>query len=95
MNSHFLAFVEEQMYRKIYAKRFVQTYSKWINGFIRFHSNQHQSVLFDQHVEQYLSYLVSFGDISSNKASRKIRQLNDIRLLIHEHNYRPKLVSNR
>ncbi len=83
MNSHFLAFVEEQMYRKIYAKRFVQTYSKWINGFIRFHSNQHQSVLFDQHVEQYLSYLVSFGDISSNKVFWEIIPLQIKSRLIH------------
>jgi hypothetical protein len=39
------------MYLKRYAKKSIQTYLKWINGFIRFNNNQHPSVLFDADVE--------------------------------------------
>jgi len=75
MNSHFLAFIEEQMYLKRNAKRSVQTYLKWINGFIRFHNNQHPSVLFDQHAEQYLSYLVKQKKVAPNTQSVALNAL--------------------
>jgi hypothetical protein len=47
------------MHGKKYSKSSVQTRFKWINGFIIFHNNQPPSVVFDQHVEQYLSCLVN------------------------------------
>ncbi|GAC30168.1 phage integrase N-terminal SAM-like domain-containing protein [Brumicola pallidula] len=37
----------------------MQTRFKWLNRFIIFHNNQPPSVVFDQHVEQYLSCLVN------------------------------------
>jgi hypothetical protein len=47
------------MQLKRYAKKSVGRYFKWISGFIRFRNNQHPSVLFDQHIEQYISHLVN------------------------------------
>lgn len=69
MNNQFLSFVEEQMYLRRYAKRSIQTYLKWIHGFIRFHGGQHPSVLFDDHVEQYLTYLVTQKHVAANTQS--------------------------
>lgn len=76
MNNQFLAFVAEQMYLKRYAKRSVQTYIKWINGYIRYHNGQHPSVLFDSHVEQYLSYLVNHKRVAANTQSIALNALS-------------------
>jgi integron integrase len=76
MNNQFLSFVEEQMYLKRYAKRSVQTYIKWINGYIRFHNGRHPSVLFDNDVELYLSYLVNQKCVAANTQSIALNALS-------------------
>ena len=76
MNNQFLRFVEEQMYLKRYAKRSIQTYLKSINGFIRFHNDQHPALLFDHDVEQYLSYLVNHKKVAANTQSIALNALS-------------------
>lgn len=57
-SSPFLQFVAEEMYKRRYAKRTVETYVHWIKFFILFHNKQHPKDLQDQHVEQFLTHLV-------------------------------------
>lgn len=74
------------MYRKRRSKRLIQTYLKWINGFLRFHNNQHLSVLFDADVEVYRVYLVNQKKVAANTQSIA---LNAISLLCKEIIKRP------
>lgn len=55
--SPFLDFVSEEMYKRRYAKRTVETYLYWIRFFILFHKKQHPNNLENVHVEQFLTYL--------------------------------------
>ncbi len=55
--SPFLDFVTEEMYKRRYAKRTVETYLHWIRFYILFHKKQHPKDLAEQHVEQFLTYL--------------------------------------
>lgn len=55
--SPFLDFVAEEMYKRRYAKRTVETYLHWIRVYILFHKKQHPKDLAEQHVEQFLTYL--------------------------------------
>lgn len=56
-SSPFLQFVAEEMYKRRYAKRTVETYLHWIKFFILFHNKQHPNDLQDQHVEKFLTHL--------------------------------------
>lgn len=56
--SEFLSSIERHMYRKYYAKRTIETYLKWIKGFILFHGKKHPSMMGDPEVEEYLNHLV-------------------------------------
>ena len=55
--SPFLDFVAEEMYKRRYAKRTVETYLHWIRFYILFHKKQHPKDLAEQHVEQFLTHL--------------------------------------
>ncbi|GGW60273.1 integron integrase [Alishewanella tabrizica] len=55
--SPFLDFVTEEMYKRRYAKRTVETYLHWIRFYILFHKKQHPKDLSELHVEQFLTYL--------------------------------------
>lgn len=55
--SPFLDFVTEEMYKRRYAKRTIETYLHWIRFYILFHKKQHPKDLAEQHVEQFLTYL--------------------------------------
>lgn len=55
--SPFLDFVAEEMYKRRYAKRTVETYLHWIRFYILFHKKQHPKDLSEPHVEQFLTYL--------------------------------------
>lgn len=55
--SPFLDFVAEEMYKRRYAKRTVETYLHWIRFYILFHKKQHPKDLSELHVEQFLTYL--------------------------------------
>ncbi|WP_329605545.1 integron integrase [Rheinheimera sp. UJ63] len=57
MQSPFLDFVAEEMYKRRYAKRTVETYVYWIRFYILFHKKQHPKDLSEAQVEQFLSYL--------------------------------------
>ena len=56
-SSPFLQFVAEEMYKRRYAKRTIETYLHWIKFFILFHNKQHPNDLQDQHVEKFLTHL--------------------------------------
>lgn len=55
--SPFLDFIAEEMYKRRYAKRTVDTYLHWIRFYILFHKKQHPKDLTEQHVEHFLTYL--------------------------------------
>lgn len=55
--SPFLDFVAEEMYKRRYAKRTVETYLHWIRFYILFHKKQHPKDLSEPHVERFLTYL--------------------------------------
>jgi integron integrase len=76
MNNQFLAYVEEQMYLRRYAKRSIQTYLKWIHGYIRFHNGQHPATLFDTDVEVYLTHLVTEKQVATNTQAIALNALN-------------------
>lgn len=57
MQSPFLNFVSDEMYKRRYAKRTVETYLHWIRFYILFHKKQHPKDLAEPHVELFLTYL--------------------------------------
>lgn len=56
--SPFLSRIYDEMMRRRYAKRTIETYLHWIKGYIVFHNKQHPSLLGDADVEAYLDHLV-------------------------------------
>lgn len=56
-SSPFLAFITEEMYKRRYAKRTIETYVHWIRVYILFHKKQHPKQLSEAHVEDFLTYL--------------------------------------
>ncbi|WP_363316476.1 phage integrase N-terminal SAM-like domain-containing protein [uncultured Photobacterium sp.] len=57
MASLFLTYIKEYMYQKNYAKRTVESYLYWIKNHILFHDKKHPDKLYNDDVEQFLSYL--------------------------------------
>ncbi|MFT6791848.1 MAG: integron integrase [Cellvibrionaceae bacterium] len=57
-SSPFLKHIEEQMWRRHYAKRTIQAYLYWIRAFILYHNKRHPSELSDPEVEAFLDHLV-------------------------------------
>ena len=56
--SPFLQKVSDEMMRRRYAKRTIQTYIHWIKRFILFHQKRHPETMGDAEVEAFLDYLV-------------------------------------
>ena len=56
--SEFLSYISDYMFQRRYAKRTIETYLKWIKGYIVFHNMKHPSDLGDEHVQEYLNHLV-------------------------------------
>jgi len=73
--SPFLTMVAEEMYKKRYAKRTVESYIKWIRSFILFHNKQHPTYLHDNEVEAFLSHLVLKQDCAANTQSSALNAL--------------------
>ena len=74
--SVFLKSVEEGMYLKRYSKRTIETYLLWIRRYINFHQKQHPSLLQDQHIEQFLNYLVLEKNVAAQTQSLALNALN-------------------
>lgn len=56
--SPFLQKVSDQMMRRRYAKRTIETYLHWIKRFILFHQKRHPETMGDAEVEAFLDHLV-------------------------------------
>src|SRR5690606_20213438 len=56
--SPFLQQVSDEMIRRRYAKRTIQTYLHWIKRFILFHQKRHPETMGDGEVESFLDHLV-------------------------------------
>ncbi|WJG09434.1 integron integrase [Aliiglaciecola sp. LCG003] len=64
MKSPFLQFVKEEMFKRHYAKRTIETYLTWISSYIVFHKKRHPAQLHDIEVETFLSHLVLELDVA-------------------------------
>ena len=62
--SPFLNSIVDYMLTKQYSLRSVDTYIKWIAGFIHYHDKRHPSSMGDIEVEKYLDYLVLKRNVS-------------------------------
>lgn len=63
--SPFLNRVYEEMMRRRYAKRTIETYLHWIKRFILFHNKRHPETMGDAEVEAFLDYLVLQRNVAS------------------------------
>ncbi|GAA6186420.1 integron integrase [Aliiglaciecola sp. NS0011-25] len=64
MKSPFLSMVKDEMYKRHYAKRTIETYLTWISSFIIFHKKRHPAQLHNLEVELFLSHLVLELDVA-------------------------------
>ncbi len=56
--SPFLSSIYDEMMRRRYAKRTIETYLHWIKAFIVFHNKKHPALMGSAEVEAYLDHLV-------------------------------------
>jgi integron integrase len=73
--SPFLTMVADEMYKKHYAKRSIETYLKWICSYIHFHNKRHPAHMHDTEVEAYLSHLVLQLDAAVKTQSTALNAL--------------------
>jgi len=62
--SPFLAYINEFMITRRYAKRTIETYIYWVKKYILFHNKKHPSTLGDQDVEYFLTYLSAQNNVA-------------------------------
>ena len=74
--SPFLQSIYDEMLRRRYAKRTIETYLHWIKSYIVFHNKQHPSTLGDADVESYLDHLVLKRNVASATQSLVLNALN-------------------
>lgn len=65
-HSPFLQKVSDEMMRRRYAKRTIQTYIHWIKRFILFHQKRHPETMGDAEVEAFLDYLVLQREVAGS-----------------------------
>jgi len=73
--SPFLNAIADHMLVRQYSLRTVQTYLKWIAGFIQFHQNRHPSTMGDTEVEAYLNHLVLNQNVSPRTQATALNSL--------------------
>lgn len=76
MTSPFLHYIAEFMYARRYAKRTVEAYVYWIKFYILYHKKQHPSVLSEQDVEGFLSYLVNQRNVAPRTQATALNALS-------------------
>ncbi|WP_372626987.1 integron integrase [Arsukibacterium sp.] len=75
-SSPFLQYVAEEMYKRRYAKRTIETYLHWIKAYILFHKKQHPKNLSNEHVEQFLTYLAVTHNVAVQTQALALNALN-------------------
>ena len=75
IKSPFLSMVADEMYKKQYAKRTIETYLKWICSYIHFHNKRHPAQMHDTEVEAYLSHLVLKLDAAAKTQTTALNAL--------------------
>ena len=75
-SSPFLQYVAEEMYKRRYAKRTIETYLHWIKVYILFHKKQHPKNLSNEHVEQFLTYLAVTRNVAVQTQALALNALN-------------------
>ena len=76
MTSPFLQYIAEFMYARRYAKRTVEAYVYWIKFYILYHKKQHPSVLSEQDVACFLSYLVNKRNVAPRTQATALNALS-------------------
>ena len=74
--SPYLNFITEYMLSKQYSLRTIQTYLKWITGYIHFHNKRHPSTMGDAEVEAYLDHLVLKGNVAPRTQATALNALS-------------------
>jgi integrase len=74
--SPFLSSIYDEMMRRRYAKRTIETYLHWIKSYIVFHNKQHPRLLGDSDVEVYLDHLVLKRNVASSTQALVLNALS-------------------
>ncbi len=62
--SPFLAYINEFMITRRYAKRTIETYLYWVKKYILFHNKKHPSALGEHDVGHFLTYLSAQNNVA-------------------------------
>ncbi len=65
MKSLFMTMIKEEMFKRHYSKRTIESYLKWISSYIYFHQKRHPAQMHNNEVESFLSHLVLELDCAS------------------------------
>ena len=76
MASPFLQYIAEFMYARRYAKRTIEAYIYWIKFYIIYHKKQHPSVLSENDVETFLSFLVNQRNVAPRTQATALNALS-------------------
>ncbi|QOL26342.1 integron integrase [Thalassotalea sp. LPB0316] len=90
--SPFLNSIVDYMLTKQYSMRSVDTYLKWIAGFINYHDKRHPSSMGDNEVEKYLDYLVLKKNVSPKTQATALNALAFLYKHIIKQELSPNLV---
>ncbi|MFD1622938.1 integron integrase [Thalassotalea marina] len=90
--SPFLNSIIDYMLIKQYSLRSVDTYLKWIAGFINYHDKRHPSSMGDNEVEKYLDYLVLKKNVSPKTQATALNALAFLYKHIIKQELSPNLV---
>lgn len=74
--SPFLSGIYDEMMRRRYAKRTIETYLHWIKGYIVFHNKRHPALLGNAEVESYLDHLVLQRNVAGPTQALVLNALN-------------------
>lgn len=74
--SPYLNLVADFMLTKQYSLRSIDTYLKWISGFIHFHDKRHPTSMGDNEVTLYLDYLVLEKNVSPKTQATALNALS-------------------
>ncbi|MFN3882143.1 MAG: phage integrase N-terminal SAM-like domain-containing protein [Nitrincola lacisaponensis] len=67
--------VHQEMLRRRYAKRTIETYLHWIKRFILFHQKRHPETMGDAEVEAFLDHLVLKREVAAGTQALMLNTL--------------------
>ncbi|GAA0860279.1 integron integrase [Aliiglaciecola litoralis] len=73
--SPFLDFVCDVMYERRYAKRTIESYSKWIKAYINFHKQRHPRQMGDNEVVAFLNHIATVRKSAANTQANALNAL--------------------